>query len=1099
MKFKTNKWHYMPEIELKKLMNKMKLSAVLCLLTIFCASASVSYSQEVKITLNLSNVTVREALDEIKKQSEFSFWYRNEEIDLNKTVSMLANKQNIETVLTQLLSEQNLSYTIDEKHIIIYRKTGQTLASQERQQERRITGTVTDVNGEPIIGANVVMKGTTNGTVTDVDGKFSLAVGDNTMLIVSFIGYNTQELAIGNRTNLQITLAESLLGLDEVVVIGYGTVKKKDLTGSVTQISSNNILKSNSPTLSTALQGQIPADIGNVWKPGSNQSIEIRGISSITGSNDPLWVVDGIPMQSTSVSLNPNDVESIDILKDASASAIYGARGSNGVIIVTTKRAVAGESKIKASYSGWAGFDKVSGRPNFMSVDEFVAYKRAALGSAGSDNSDAAIFDAVELNSWNNRTFTDWFDEVWGGTAFATNHNFTLNASGKKTATMLSLGYLDQGSLIETAGYRRYNINFNNTFEFSERLKFTTSILGTYSKNDEYSGYVFHVYQISPLGTPRDEEGQLKLQPSPNEALITNPLMEVQNNKNTTDLYGFIGSAAMEWRIWDELRYKFSAGMDFTTANNGIYQGSQTRDRNGGTHAASYENTTRMSTIIDNILSYNKEINDIHRLGIMTAFNVENYQSKSVYLQGTDMYFDGLYYNLESASSVLGKNTKLSEWGIMSYMGRFNYSLLDRYLMTFTYRYDGSSRLSEKNKWAGFPSMSVAWRLSEESFLSTQKDRFLDNLKLRLSWGNTGNTNVNPYETLGLLSKTFYSWNENAAIGTIPTGIPNPDLRWEKTEEYNIGLDFGLFRSRLSGSIDWYNRTTKDLILSRNLPATSGYTSITQNIGSTRNRGIELMLNGDVIRNKDIKWNVGITFLKNKNEILDLFGDKKDDVGSSYFIGQPIRAYYRLDFIGVWQENEAAEAAAYGAKPGYPKYRDIYNKEGEAPSINLNDDRYIISREPSWVGGLNTSLNYKNFDLYVSLYTRQGVRANSGTHALSDDDPVRYIGFSANHWTPENKSNSDPAPAIKGTYTEIANSDYYIKDVSFVRLSNISLGYTVPLKFIRKFQMENAKVFININNPYVWTPFDGQDPQVGTDRASYPAVTSYQLGLNLNF
>jgi TonB-linked SusC/RagA family outer membrane protein len=1080
-------------------MNKIKLSAVLCLLTIFCAPASASYSQEVKITLNLSNATVREALDEIKKQSEFSFWYRNEEIDLNKTVSVLANRQNIETVLTQLLSEQNLSYTIDEKHIIIYRKTGQPPATPARQQERRITGKVTDANGDPIIGANILEKGTANGTVTDVEGKFSIALSPGATIAVSFIGYNAREVAAGNQTDLKITLTESSLGLDEVVVIGYGTVKKKDLTGSVTQISSNNILKSNSPTLSTALQGQIPADVGSVWKPGSNQSIEIRGISSITGSNDPLWVVDGIPMQSTSVSLNPNDVESIDILKDASAAAIYGARGSNGVIIVTTKRAVAGESQIKAGYSGWAGFDKVSGRPNFMSVDEFVAYKRAALGSAGSDYSDAAIFDAVELNSWNNRTFTDWFDEVWGGTAFSTNHNFTLNASGKKTATMLSISYLDQGSLIETAGYRRYNVNFNNTFEFSERLKFTTAILGTYSKNDAYSEYVFHVYQISPLGTPRDEDGQLKLLPSPNEALITNPLMEVQNNKNTTDLYGFIGSAAMEWRIWDELRYKFSAGMDFTTADNGIYQGSQTRDRNGGAHAAGYENTTRMSTIIDNILSYNKEINEIHRLGIMTAFNVENYQSKSVYLQGTDMYFDGLYYNLESASSVLGKNTKLSEWGIMSYMGRFNYSLLDRYLMTFTYRYDGSSRLSEKNKWAGFPSMSVAWRLSEESFLSTQKERFLDNLKLRLSWGNTGNTNVNPYETLGLLSKTFYSWNESAAIGTIPTGIPNPDLKWEKTEEYNIGLDFGLFGSRLSGSIDWYNRTTKDLILSRNLPATSGYTSITQNIGSTRNRGVELMLNGDVIRNKDLKWNVGITFLKNKNEILDLFGDKKDDVGSSYFIGQPIRAYYRLDFTGVWQEDEAIEAAAYGAKPGYPKYRDIYNKEGEAPSINLNDDRYIISREPSWVGGLNTSLSYRNFDLYASLYTRQGVRAYSGTHALSDDDPVRYIGFSANHWTPENKSNSDPAPAIKGTYTEIGNSDYYIKDVSFVRLSNISLGYTVPFKLIRRFKMENAKVFININNPYVWTPFDGQDPQVGTDRTSYPAVTSYQLGLNLNF
>jgi TonB-linked SusC/RagA family outer membrane protein len=407
--------------------------------------------------------------------------------------------------------------------------------------------------------------------------------------------------------------------------------------------------------------------------------------------------------------------------------------------------------------------------------------------------------------------------------------------------------------------------------------------------------------------------------------------------------------------------------------------------------------------------------------------------------------------------------------------------------------------LSDTNKWAGFPSMSVAWRISEESFLRNAREKFLDNLKLRFSWGNTGNTNVDPYETLGKLSKTYYSWNESAAIGTIPTGIPNPDLKWEKTEEWNVGLDFGLFNSRLNGTIDWYRRTTKDLILERKLPVTSGYSSIFQNIGSTRNQGIELTLNGDIIRNSEWRWNVGITFAKNNNEILDLYGDKKDDVGSNYFIGHSIRSYYLLDFIGVWQENEAEEAARYGAKPGYPKYRDIYNKEGEAAGINLNDDRYIISRDPKWIGSLNTSVSWKNFDFYMSLNTRQGVKAVSETHKQSNDDPVRYIGFSGNYWSPENKSNEHPAPAIKGTYTELGNSDYFVKDVSFVRISNLSLGYTLPKNFISKLKMENAKVYININNPFVFTPFDGQDPQVGTNKKSYPAVTSYQLGVNLDF
>lgn len=1066
------------------------------LLVLFLLHPIAAVAQAAAVSLTVKNISLKEMLNEIEKSSTIRFSYKDVALDTKKDITLSVNNEPVEHVLDNVLPGKQLEYVRTGNTIAIKKLAAKT---SNASTKKKVTGTVTDTNGEPIIGANVVEKGTTNGIITDIDGHFSLEIPDNGIMQISYIGYIIQELPVSNRANFQVALKEDSQNLDEVVVIGYGTVKKKDLTGAITQVRSEEIIKSNSPNLSSALQGKIPVDIGGVWKPGSNPVIEIRGISSITGSNDPLWVVDGIPMQSTSVNLNPNDVQSIDILKDASASAIYGARGSNGVIIVTTKRAEAGETGIKASYNGWVGFDKVTKRPNLMSPDEFVDYRRTALGNAGSDNSDAAIFDEVELNSWKNRTFTDWFDEVWGGTGFSTNHSLTISATGKKTATMLSLGYLDQGSLIETAGYKRFNMNFNNVFNFSDRLKFTTAILGSYSKNDAYSENVFHVYLLTPLGTPRDEKGQLKLNPHPNESLVTNPLSEIQNNKNSTDEYGFIGSAALEWNIWDELKYKFSMGMDFTTADKGIYQGSETRDRNGGAHAASYDSRTRLSTIIDNILSYNKEINKIHRLGIMAAFNVESFQEKSVYLQGTDMYYDGLYYNLESASTILGKNTKLSEWGIMSLMGRFNYTLLDRYLLTLTYRYDGSSRLSDKNKWAGFPSMSVAWRLSEESFLRGAKDRFLDNLKLRFSWGNTGNTNVDPYETLGRLSKTYYSWNETAAIGTIPTGIPNPDLKWEKTEEYNVGVDFGLFGSRLTGTIDLYNRTTKDLILKRKLPATSGYTEIFQNIGSTRNKGIELMLNGDVIRNSNFRWNVGLTFLKNKNEILDLYGDKKDDVGSNYFIGQPIRVYYQLDCIGVWQENEAAEAATYGAKPGYPKYRDIYNKEGDAPNINVNDDRTVISRDPSWIGGLNTSLEYKGFDFYLSMFTRQGVQAYSGAHRQSNFDPVRYIGFSTNYWTPENKSNTDPAPAIAGTYTEILNSNYYTKDVSFVRISNISLGYTLPQSFIKKFRMEKAKIYINVNNPYVWTPFDGQDPQVGTDERSYPAVSSYQLGINLNF
>ncbi|MDD2299539.1 MAG: TonB-dependent receptor, partial [Fermentimonas sp.] len=1027
----------------------------------------------------------------------------NNEVNTSEEVSVRAKQKAVSEVLNSILEEKDMNYSMEGNHIIISvieksLEMAETPSANIAQQLQRktITGTVIDAEGTPVIGVNIVETGTTNGTVTDVDGRFILTVDNNAIIRVSYIGYLEQDLNTAERNNFNVVLLEDTQALEEVVVIGYGTVRKKDLTGSVTQVNSENLLRSNSPNISNALQGIIPADVSSVWIPGNAPSIEIRGLSSITGSNAPLWVVDGIPMQSTNVSLNPNDVESIDILKDASASAIYGARGSNGVIIVTTKQAQTGETSIKTSYNGWLGYDKVLRSPELMNSERYIWYKRTAWANNGRDSSDEAIFDVDLREGMSKGTDTDWFNEIWGKTTFSTNHNFTVNASGRRMGTRLSLGYLNQKSLIETAGYQRYTVNFNNVFNLSERVKFTTAILGSYSKNDQFHEQVRHAYYLSPLATPRDENGNLKLYPNSGEALITNPISEAINNENTTYQYGLIGNAALEWKIWDELVYKMSIGTDLTSSDTGEYNGSETRNRAeaGGEYAAGYRSRTRMSNIFDNVLSYNKVISGLHRLNIMGAYNIETYQAKQVYLRTTDMYFDGLYYNLGSAATILDKNTELTEWGIMSFMGRVNYSLLDRYLFTFTYRHDGSSRLSEDNRWAGFPSLSVAWRLSEEPFFQSIRNNYVDNLKIRLSWGNTGNTNVDAYGTLGTLSKTFYSWGESPAIGTIPSGIPNPDLKWEKLEEYNLGIDFGILKSRVSGSIDFYNRTTRDLILSRNLPATSGYTSVTQNIGSTRNKGVELMLTGKIVRTKDLSWDIGITFLKNKNEILDLYGDKKDDVGSGRFIGHPIRVYYQLDYIGTWQEDETTEAAGYGVKPGYPKYRDV-NKDGK---ISLNDDRYIISREPKWTGGLNTTVKYRSFDFSMQMHTRQGVKAQSNAHSPHHSDPGRYNGFNENWWTPENRSNSAPAPYVSTQYTNFGDSDWFIRDCSFIRLSNISLGYNLPQNFVKKIRFERANIYININNPYVWSKYIGQDPST-PNHENYPATTSFQFGVNFNF
>jgi TonB-linked SusC/RagA family outer membrane protein len=968
------------------------------------------------------------------------------------------------------------------------------MAQPARAQSRiTVTGAVTDENREPLPGASVVCEGANQSAVADAYGNFSIAVAAGQRLTFSYLGYVSQTHAA--RERLDVQLLPGALRLDEVqvVAIGYGSVKKKDLTGAIATVGGERIAKSNSPTLLSALQGHVAADIGADWKPGGNPSIEIRGISSITGSNDPLWVVDGIPMNSSNVNLNPNDVLDVAVLKDASAAAIYGARGSNGVIIVTTRHAATGDANISVSYSGWVGIEKVTRRPNLLQGEAFADFKRQAWTNEGRDL--AMAFDDVEQASLDAGRSTDWFDLVWGGTAVSTNHHLSFNAQGQRTGTMVSLGYLDQSSLISRAGFERYNMKFDNVFKFSDRLKITTTLLGTYSKSENYPGTVSYAYQLSPLGTPRDDAGNLKLYPNPKESLLTNPLMDVENTENTAWTYGLIGTTALEWNIWDGLSYKLSAGLDFSTSDNGYYAGSDTYARQGKPAEAAYSSGKGLSTTVDNVLTWHKELADIHRLDLMAGFNMEHAKSSSVYIRGTDMYYDALYWNLNAAVNVLDKNTSFSEWGILSWMGRANYSLLDRYLFTLTFRYDGSSRLAEEHKWAGFPSASVAWRLSEEAFMAATRD-VLDNLKVRLSWGNTGNTNVSTYGTWGELGKTYYTFGDVPAIGTIPTGIPNPDLKWERTEEYNLGVDFGLFGGRLSGTLDIYQRTTKDLILNRKLPATSGYKTVQQNIGNTRNRGLELTLNGDVIRTKDLTWNLGAIFFTNKNEILDLYGDKKDDVGSGWFIGYPIRVNYLIHVDGVWQEEEAAEAANYYAKPGYPKYRDVTNATS-TPSIG-DEDRYIASKEPAWIGGLNTSVRYKWFDLYVALNARWGEKEIAGALSTGASEPGRYNMPVANYWTPENRSNTDPAPwASSSRYSMLNASDYYLRDVSFVRISTISLGYTFPKALVQKVRAENVKVYVNINNPFVFTPYPGQDPQaLGT---GYPAVTAFQLGLNLNF
>jgi TonB-linked SusC/RagA family outer membrane protein len=1074
----------------------MKLSLLLIVVGVLQSAASV-YSQTWRINLKESSMTVKEVLSLIESTSEFRFFYEEKKIDVEKKISIDVSNAIITEVLGQLFDKEGVEYKIFNNNYIVLKPNGENsvFTMEFSQQQKSISGKVTDSSGASLPGVSVVVKGTTIGTITDTNGNYSLPnVAENATLQFSFVGMKGQEVAVSGKSTIDVTLVEDAIGIEEVVAVGYGTMQKKDITGSVSQIKSDEIRQINATSVGEALQGKLPANIVQSWAPGASPSIEIRGISSMTGSNDPLWVVDGVPMQSGNVYINPNDIESIDVLKDASATAIYGARGSNGVILVTTKSFDPSKAGVKVSYDGWVGIEKVakSSIPELFNAEEYSNYRRLAAKNGNRPTDDTQIFDALELESMKLGRSTDWFDLAWGGSAVSTNHNVSFNASTPISGTFVSLGYLNENSVINTADFTRYNVKFNNTLNLSRKVKIASSFLVDHSIRNGFFN-LFSAFYLSPNGYPYDETGKVKLYANPNEALHTNPLAEIQNNKNENKRYGIIGNSSLEWEIISGLKYKLFVGADYSSVRLGNYVGSETMARSRAPFVSRFTGSNTISTIVDNVLSYKKAFGD-HKIDALAAFNNETYTYENVFLEGTDMDYDGLWYNLGAASTITNKGSELSKWGIISYMGRANYSFMDKYLFTFTYRYDGSSRLAEGEKWAGFPSLAIGWRLSEEKFIKNLG--FVDNLKMRLTWGSSGNTNVDPYETLGQLGKTFYDWDNTPAIGYAPSVIPNPELRWERTEETNLGFDFGFLGNRINGSVDIYDRTTRDLMLSRNLPITSGFSNITQNIGSVKNTGVEIALGGQIIKKKDFSWDVNLMFAKNNNEILDLYGDKKDDVGSKWFIGQPIRVDYKLDFIGVWQLGEEAEAAKFGAKPGYIKYRDVTPNS----AISLADDRIIIPLDPKWVGGLSSGVRYKGFNLNFNLNTRQGVKGYSQIHDTQDEATGRYNQIKISYWTVDNPSNEAPTADASGASSkEIRNSDYYIRDLSFVRLSNINLGYQLPASSTRKLDIESVKVYLNVKNPYLWTDYDGMDPENGTNTRNHPSLTSYQLGLNINF
>ncbi|MDR1723726.1 MAG: TonB-dependent receptor [Tannerella sp.] len=997
------------------------------------------------------------------------------------------------------------------------------------QQTRKVTGTVTDAAGEAVVGASVRERGTTNGTITDADGRFSLALtAEKATLEVSYVGYKSVTVATDGSQPLAVTLAEDTEQLEEVVVIGYGTVKKKDLTGAVTSLNAETIMKTPVLTAAQALQGRVPGVLvtNSAWTPGAAPSVLIRGTRSIQASNDPLYVIDGVPISQAPDMIPPGDIESIDVLKDASATAIYGSRGANGVIIITTKKGKSGKAQFE--YNGYYGALTIQNKLELMDGAEYAEYVRESYRGAKKYDSEVASMELDKtLSSFNCDDYTWqsiamaydangnydpskvrsgalWWNEV-ERTGMVTDHSLSMRGGTDRMTYSFGANYYYTEGIYKQQDYSRYSFRVNLEGYASDWLRLGGEASFTQSLQNRGTSFQ-DLWRVNPLGRLYDDEGELTQCTSGVDTQWWNPLQYLVDGAvvNPLKVNRFLGNYFAEVKLPLDIRYKLSLGLDFHSRQD--YSFASAMARTNTVNQASNSTTQTFAYTVDNLLYYDKKAGD-HTFGVTLLQSIQRQDAESINLTGQDLPSDLLLYNdISSANIITAYDTGLSEWALASFMGRLNYNYKSRYYATVSMRYDGSSRLAEGHKWVSFPAFALSWRINEEPFLKSVSE--ISNLKLRLGYGVNANSAISPYQTKGVLGKMYYNYGSTMVIGYAPTTFPDKSLTWEKTKQWNLGLEFGLFRGRLNGEINLYVQNTDDLLLPRVLPIVSGYTSVTTNIGKTQNRGFELSLSSMNVHTKDFSWSTDFTYSTNHEEIVELFNGKEDYIANNWFIGKHITTYYDYKKIGIWQntEEDLAEMAKFNAnghtfEPGMIKVLDV---DGDY-KISADNDRITLGhRLPDHIFSLSNTLTYKGLDCSVIAYSTLGSTLVNGTrvnHQSSRNNSVKL-----NYWTPTNPTNDYPRPNM--LYDNITyESSLYYQNGDFLRIRNITLGYSIPTKLLDKLRITRFRIYASAENPFVFTNFEGVDPEgatttigSGTSRGyAAPSTTTWLMGINLNF
>lgn len=963
----------------------------------------------------------------------------------------------------------------------------QKSVSVKASTKDKITGKIVDAKGEPVVGATVKEKGTSNGTITDIEGKFSIAVKTNSLLEISYIGYKTLTTKAVAGKSLTLTLTEDAEMLDEVVVVGYGIQKRRDVTGSVTSIRTEQLKDVPQTNISQALQGKIPGlKITNTSSSanGAGAQIQIRGQNSISANSGPLIILDGMPYSDPLSELNPNDIESIEVLKDASSAAIYGARAASGVLLITTKRGEVG--KVQVGYDGYYGLDKMYMPFDLMNAQQFYDLKKERYG--------LQHFYPSQIENYEKGIDTDWLDLAM---QLGQRHQHNISVSGGSEATR----YYFAGSLGKVKGiaindnFDRYTFRINLDSKINSWLRIGTNTqLGYYRAKGEKAN-IQETLKMNPLATPYNEDGSINFYPISEVTNVTNPLdylnfqKEVVTRSVITNNYIEITPSFIKG-----LTYKLNAAYNFRNSITEGYRGRNTLAGIKVNGRGSNSNTYKEGWLVENIINYKRSFG-LNNFDLTALYGAERTTNKNHSIDGTGFPSDLLTYYQQKLATAWSPSDSYSQVSSISQMFRLNYNYNSKYLFTFTLRRDGFSAFGSDSKFGLFPSFALGWNMDQEKFI--KKIQWLDQLKLRFSYGHNGNQAIGAYSSLaGMANRNYLDDEKNTLIGYYPSKLADPTLSWETTKSFNIGFDFSIFKGRLIGTFDTFFSRTSDLLLNKVIPQINGASSIRQNIGKTKNRGVEFSLSSVNIKNRDFSWITDLNISHSKNKIVDVGlydsnGNPMDNLGNSWFIGKPINVWYGYVFDGIWQETDDIQNSHMPtAKPGDVKVKDVDGNGTLTP-----EDRQIVGyKDPKWFGGLTNTFKYKNLSLSFLITTVQGItRKTEFLNSYFDGQSnTRYREW----WTSDNPINTYPANRSDSNPYGI---QFYgdVNDASYWRLNDITLSYKLPQNLVQKVGMRNLELYFNAKNTVTITSFVGLDPELSADYG-VPATRAYIFGLRFN-